>query len=121
MSAGSFTYAKYESNSGGIYRVRVQPETIELTINAVTNAVPAANIDREGTLRISNGKRAFGVTPRAVGLRFTNVTPPTEYTFGILRVCWFQRDTFDDIVNELEGTYLGAPVKVIAKYDEAVR
>ncbi len=47
MSAGSFVTSRYESNGGGIFKVRVQPETIDAVIGAVSNGRPLERSPRK--------------------------------------------------------------------------
>lgn len=71
MSAGPFTDAKYENIAGNVvYPVRVQPETLELELNSVTNDEPTAAITT-GVSRIAlrRGRRAFGPAIRTVTVR----------------------------------------------------
>lgn len=82
MSAGDFTSAVYETNSGVFYRIRTQPETLALSINSVTNAsasgTPGADTP---SARVGSGRQSFGVNAKLVRLRFTG-TVPDGYSGG---------------------------------------
>lgn len=82
MSAGDFTPAFYQTTNGAIYKIRVQPETLTLTINSVTNASATgpAPVDTPSA-RVGSGRQSFGVNARLVRLRFTG-TVPDGYSGG---------------------------------------
>lgn len=120
MSAGSFEYSKYESNAGNVYRIRVQPETLALDIGGNTNTPPAGDIDSEGTVKVSGGKRSFGVIPRSVSLAFTGALPD-GYSGDNVRVPILTQATYDAISSSATGTYLGVGVEVVGKSPEQVR
>lgn len=82
MSAGDFTGSIYETNGGGFYRVRIQPETLSLTINAVANAAGAGPVPAgQPSAKVSGNRNAIGVNCRLVRVRFTG-TLPTGYSGG---------------------------------------
>lgn len=127
MSAGNFDLdGKYESGVGNVYRCRPQPETSGLTIGGAANAYPAGAISPGlGTLTLSKGKRALGVIPRTVTVRFTEA--PTgqvadyagvgsRYTVPV-----FDPAVWDAISEGDTGTYLGVAVVVDVKSPELVR
>lgn len=121
MSAGDFKYSRYEADNGNVYRIRIQPETENLAIGAVSNGPPAGAINSQGTVRVSNGKRAFGVTPRAVTLQWVD-TPPAGYDAdGYVRVPILEPTTYTGYNLDETGTYLGQAVKVVGKSPEYVR
>jgi hypothetical protein len=122
MSAGNFTSSKYEAGSGGIYRIRVQPETLALAIDSVANGPPAGAIDQATSARARGGKRQFGVIARTVTLQFT-ASPPTGYSGDNVIVPVMTPDTYDFYTETLEktGTYLGAAVKVVGQSPERRR
>ncbi len=49
MSAGDFQKSKYESREGNVYRIRIQPETLGLTLGATANTEPMGAINQEVT------------------------------------------------------------------------
>ena len=77
MSAGDFVRSVYETNGGVSYRIRVQPETLTLMINSVTNAGGAGTPGTDTpSARVGSGRQSFGVNARLVRLRFTATVPP---------------------------------------------
>ena len=120
MSSGSFISSKYESNASNIYGCRVQPETVALVLNAVTNDPPAGAVNQEVSARMTGSRRQFGVTARKVTLRFTG-TVPDGYSGDPVECPIMQNSVFNGITVLQTGTYLGAPVEVISKTSEQVR
>lgn len=118
MSAGNFTRSRYESNSGRIYPIRVQPETISLTLNSVANAAPTGAATEEVSAQVGKGRRTLGMNARTVTLQFTG-TPPDGYKEnGITRVPILTESVFDGIVRGQTGTYNGATVEVVGTSPE---
>lgn len=127
MSAGDFEDGKYEqSGSSFIWPCRVQPETKELTLNAVANAYPAGDATLNlPTLAISKrGRRGFGVTPRTVTVELTaNGTGAySEYIEGNrYTVPVFQQSVWDGYGSGQTGTYLGIACKFDTKTAQDVK
>ena len=85
MSAGEFTKSRYAASYGAgtaIHPIRVQPETISLTINSVPNDPPAGAITNPISALVSRGKRAKGLIARTVTLRAPFTGQPTDYVPG---------------------------------------
>lgn len=120
MSAGAFIKSKYAADNGDVYRIRIQPETAALVLNAVTNTAPAGAVDQEITARARGSRRKFGVTARKVSLEFTGALPD-GYEGDPVEVPILTKTVFDGITTGQTGTYLGSPVAVISKTNEQVR
>ncbi len=120
MSAGEFQYSRYESNTGTIYRIRVQPETLQATIGSA-NAAPTGAIDGQGTVRVGGGNRQFGIKARSVTVKFT-ADPPDNYAENQLYRIPILQETLWDAINLGDtGTYLGTAIEVVGKSPERVR
>lgn len=118
MSAGNFVRSRYQSNSGEVYPIRVQPETLALTIDATANAAPAGAITAEVSARANGSRRTLGMNARTVSITFT-ATPPEGYaTNSTLTVPVLTSALWDDISRGDTGTYLGVAVEVIGKSPE---
>jgi len=122
MSAGNFSDSKYESNSGSIYKIRVQPETLTATIGGTANDAVVSDVDQEVSAKASGGKREIGMIARTVTLRFTG-TPPTNYSGDDVTIPVVKQTTFDSWTTPADqaGTYLGAAVKVVGQSAERKR
>jgi len=121
MSAGAFNTTKYEADSGLIFRIRVQPETLAATIGGEANDPPAGSVGVGlPSARARGSTRAIGVTARRVTCSFA--TPPTGYKAGqllsipILTPELYNAIAFDDAVS-----YLGVTGKVVGKIAEGVK
>lgn len=66
MSAGRFVRSKYEADSGNIYNIRVQPETIG-TFNAPPAGVSDQETSANAVRRRGNGMFARGISLAWVG------------------------------------------------------
>jgi len=73
MSAGPFVISGYETDKGAdLMPIRVQPETLLLTIGGVANAAPVGTIsDAYGSARVGGGKFQNGLKARYVRIKFT--------------------------------------------------
>lgn len=120
MSAGVFERTRYESNSGRIYSIEVQPETLLAEFNAVANAAPVGAVNQEVTARARGSKRAYGVTARKVLVQFT-ASLPTGYSGDPLYIPILTPTVFNGIEKDQAGTYLANPIRVLEKSSEQVR
>lgn len=79
---GAFTKAFYTSDAALVHTIRVQPESLTLTMSGTSNTGPvgpaSANAPR---VRVSGGKRKLGIVARKAYIQFTG-TPPTGYKAG---------------------------------------
>lgn len=108
MSAGTFSDSKYQANNGGIFSIRIQPETAALTVNSLTNTAPSGDIDRDTRAHARGGKRKYGVTARTVTLKPVGTTAPATYkSGGILTVPLLTPAIYDQLVVGQSATYLG--------------
>ena len=123
MSAGSFVNSRYQSDEGGVYAIRVQPETLTLTIAGATNAAPAGEIDQEGLARVSGGRRRIGIKARNVRFRFTEAPASGGYEVGeVLTLPILTQATYNAIPRAGgTGTYLGAAIAVVGKSPQGGR
>lgn len=121
MSAGSFENGRYESNgTGGIHKVRVQPETKALTIDGVANAYPAGDVDAKPSAQVGKGKRSIGINARTVSIKLTAAL--AGYKDGsVITLPWFTADTFDALTVGATGTYLGTACELVGTSAEKVR
>lgn len=119
MSAGAFVRSRYESNSGEIYPIRVQPETLALQIGSTANAAPTGAITAEVSARANGSRRTLGMNARSVTVTFTG-TPPDGYaTNSTLTVPVLTPELWDSAAKGTTGTYLGVAIEVVGKSAEA--
>lgn len=111
MSLGVFELSKYKSNKGRTFPCRVQPETKALVLNAVTNSPPTETPESGlPTIKLSQGRRSFGVTPNRVVVTLTasgsgalsGYVSGNSYTLP-----WLDSDTFSSVAKGQTGTYQG--------------
>ena len=127
MSAGDFSKSVYETNTGGFYRIRIQPETLTLTFNTQAN-VAASGTPASGSpsAKVSGSRNSIGVNARLVRVRFT-ATVPTGYSGGkdTITLPVLTPSTYNTWVDDAVGTYtLGGtdyPVQLVGRTPEKIR
>lgn len=120
MSSGAFVSSKYESNAGDIYPVRVQPETLTLALGSATNTAPTAAADQTIRAKVSGSRRSYGVHCRTVTVQFT--ADKTDYVEnGKVTIPWLQQDSWEELVPDATGTYLGTACKLVGKSPERIK
>jgi len=127
MSAGAFSFTRYEYNGGAIVRrIRVQPETLGLTLGGTANTAPTAALAPTGleTLKFRSGRRGFGVKPRTVTVRMTaDGTGSTgDYlgTGSLHTIPILQESVWQGYAAEQTGTYLGIACEFVNKSNEEI-
>ena len=121
MSAGPFTRSFYESDSGLIHPIRLQPETLEAVFDSVDNDPPAGPTTSNISAQVTGSRRGLGLFARYVTLVFT-ATPPTGYSTGrYYKITVPDPAVWDGITPLSEATYLGTAAQVISKTSEEVR
>lgn len=116
MSAGAFTNTKYEASYAGetIHPIRVQPETLALVINSVTNTAPTGAITNPISAMVGSNKRKLGLHAAMVSIKFTG-TPPTGYQAGgILRLPLLRNAIKSEAIKGATGTYLSVAIEVVS-------
>lgn len=117
MSSGAFNLAKYESDSGVIYNIRIQPETQAFSAQA---GVIAGAVTGEPSAIAKGSRRGFGVNARNVRIRFT-ATPPAGYEPGqTLTVPILTQTAWAAILKGAAVTYLGTAAIVTGKTPEYI-
>lgn len=120
MSTGNFIVVGYSDNQNRIWKAYVQPETLTLTVNGVSNAA-ATGAPTLPTLDLKRSSKARGLLPRQVTVQLTadgsgaaqGLRKGTRHTI----VC-FRRSAFDACVPGRSGTYQGIPCVVFARRGE---
>lgn len=124
MSAGAFVKSKYQAtsdNGGGIFSVRIQPETLACTIATVANAAPTGAVDQVVSARVGGGKRKIGMNCATISMKFTGTLPDGYKPDGILVIPALTTAFRAAAVVGAVGTYLGEAVEVIGRSPERVR
>lgn len=115
MSAGAFTIENYQFGNGGIGSIRVQPETLTLTIGGVENTPVAGvrNVNRR--VSVSGGRRRQGLLyARLVRLTWSGdapvgYRPGATFTLPLVNNAIYAAASVPDAT----GTYLGNGVRVV--------
>lgn len=125
MSSGSFVRSRYGADYGdgtAIHPIRVQPETISLTINSEDNDPPAGAINNPISAIVSRGKRSSGLIPRIITLQFPATGQPTGYkALGFVRVPALNATIWQSAQRGDTATYLGVSCTVVSKSAEEAK
>lgn len=121
MSAGEFEFTKYERDDGAIHNVRVQPETLALTIASTANTAPTGAVTAAGSAQVGAGRRGYGIHTRFITVRFTGTFPDGYKGTPISRIPILQKSVYDGFQAGATGTYLGQPISVVSKSPEIIR
>lgn len=122
MSSGGFVNANYQSDVGTTHRVKVQPETLELSIDGVANDPTLNQVDSPFSARVSGSRRGYGLYARTVTVRFLEGDAPVGYEDeGIITLPWLDPGTFAGILPGKSGQYLESTVEVVGKRAEVAR
>lgn len=122
MSAGAFTNSRYTADDGTIYPIRVQPETLALTLGGTANTAPTGAVTGKIRARTSGGRRRYGVHARKVAIRFTGAVPDGYAANSIITLPILQPALYNALVSGgTTGTYLGNAVEVVYKTAEKTK
>lgn len=100
MSSGAFTTSRYESNVlGTIHPIRVQPETLAITLGGTANAAPAGTAVKPSA-QVSRSSRSIGINARTITFKFPPGGAPAGYKADSpITVPWLQDNAaFNDAV-----------------------
>nr|CRY96269.1 hypothetical protein [uncultured prokaryote] len=119
---GLFTSTAYQASDGVTkFQIKVQPETLELILNEITNDAPAGDATFDLSVSVGGSRRKYGLHARLVRLKFTGALPTGYAANQILTVPILQKAVYDGIKKNQTGTYLGVDVKVVGTTDEKAR
>lgn len=121
MSAGPFTIANYEADSGEIHLLKQQPESAVFSINGSPNTLPAGPATSPFWAKASRGAREYGLRPRKLRFKFTAGSEPTGYAdCGVLEVVVYSLSVYNNAVVGGAATYLGAPGRIVGRVPEDI-
>lgn len=127
MSAGSFVkQAIYQDNFGAFYPIRVQPETLTLTIATVANAQAAGPLPPNvPSVSVSRGRQSNGVNAKLVRIRFTNTIPPGYLPTGTISLPVLTNSAYAAYSPGATGTYTlegtAYDVEVVGRTPETIK
>jgi len=120
MAIGAFSLSKYEDNAGKIRGIRVQPETITLTIGGQANTAPTGDIDTAPRAKVSGSRRSYGVHARKVTVRLT-AAGNSGAIGSTISLPWLDPGTFADLVELSTGTYNGSACVLVGTSPEKIK
>lgn len=120
MSAGSFTGSKYQSDTGDIHYIKVQPETIAATLGGTANAPLPGAIDSVFAAEVNRGARAYGLRPRKVTISFEADVPDGYRPYTSISIPILSASVFSGIGVGDAVTYAGGTGVVSSKTGESI-
>ncbi len=115
MSSGAFTIVNYQFSNGDLGSVRVQPETLALTIGGEANSevAGARNVNRR--VSVSGGRRRAGLLySRLVRITWTGAAPAGYKAGSVVTLPLVNNAIYAAAsVPDATGTYLGAGIRVV--------
>jgi len=123
MSEGRFEIVNYGSNKlATVHPIRIQPETLTLTIGGVTNSAPVGSAVLPSA-QVSQGKRKKGLNARSVTFKFAVGAAPVGYKpESPISLPWLQNNAaFNGTFAGQEGSYQGADIVIVGTSNETAR
>jgi len=123
MSEGRFEIVNYGSNKlSTVHPIRIQPETLTLTIGAVSNSAPVGSAVLPSA-QVSQGKRKKGLNARSVTFKFAPGAAPAGYKpESPISLPWLQNNAaFNETFAGQEGTYQTADIVIVGTSNETAR
>ena len=123
MSQGRFEIVNYGSNKlATVHPIRIQPETLTLTIGGITNSAPIGSAILPSA-QVSQGKRKKGLNARSVTFKFAVGSAPVGYKpESPISLPWLQNNAaFNGTFAGQEGSYQGADIVIVGTSNETAR
>lgn len=119
---GSYIFSGYAStdNPAKVYPIRVQPETIALVINGISNDAPSGGTTEQVSAKVSGKRRSFGVNARTVTIEFVGTAPTGYKVAQPIRLPILKPDVYAGILKNQSGNYLGSTIRVVGKRPEYI-
>lgn len=121
MSAGAYVTTRYATNAGEIHPIRLQPETLALSIGGTANAAPTGALTRRLRATVSRSNGANGLKPRAVTIRFTAAPPAGYKADQTFTIPVLQAALWDSAIEGTTAEYLGVAAQVVSTSPESLR
>lgn len=120
MSQGSFTGSKYQSDTGDVHFIKVQPETIAATLGGTANAAVPGAIDSVFAAEVNRGARAYGLRPRKVTIAFEENVPDGYRPYTSLSIPVLSASVFAGVSIGDSVSYAGGAGVVSSKSGESI-
>ena len=121
MSSGAFETGRYDcTKTGGIHKIKVQPETKTLSLGGQANAYATDPIDSVPSAKVSSSKRKIGITPRTVTIKMTAAGAGLSVG-SVIRLPWFVGSTWNGLADGAVGTYQTFACELVGTGPESVK
>lgn len=120
MSAGNFILSKYESDTGDVHQIKIQPETSAASLGGTANQAPSGAVDSVFAAEVNRGARAYGLRPRKVTIGFTDDAPDGYRPYTSISIPVLQESVFNGLAIGDSVTYNGGTGVVKSKAGETI-
>lgn len=120
MAIGTTVLTVYGANNGDKRAIRIQPETLSLTLGGVVNTAPAGPVDTIGRAKVSGSRRSYGAHARKVTIRLT-AAGPSGTVGSIISLPYLDFAKFEGLVDAAVGTYNTSACALIGKTPEKIK
>lgn len=122
MSAGAFVVTRYQAvySAAQIHPIKVQPETLALTIEGVANNPPVGAATSPISASVSGGKRQLGLNAAKVSIRFVDAPPSGYLANSTIRLPLLNAAIRAAAVRSAPGEYLGVEIVVVSNFSPEV-
>lgn len=123
MSSGAFINSFYNSNkTGDIHPIRVQPETLTLSVAGVTNTAATGPAGSPISAQVSQSKRSKGLNARTVTFKFTPTAPEGYLANSPITLPWLAGvGDFDGFVAGDAISYQGGSGELVGTSAETAK
>ena len=122
MSSGAFVNSIYQMDAGTFASIRVQPETLQLSVGGSANAPGAGPVDFPLRAKGSKTVREYGLGARGVTIKFPVGGAPTGYkddspiTLPVLTQAVYNAAVPGAVIQ-----YLGSTAELVGRTPERLR
>lgn len=123
MSVGAFINSFYSSNKTGLtHPIRIQPETLALSVGGVANAAAAGPATSPISAQVSQGKRSLGLNARTVTIKFPTTAPAGYKVDSPITLPWLGGTAdFDTFAKGDAVSYQGGTGEVVGTSAETAK
>lgn len=121
MSAGRFVDVVYQSDTGELHLMTIQPETAEADIAGTPNAAPAGPATSDFWFQRNRGATEYGGKPRFIRMRWNVGGAPAGYSENSsILIPVLSAATYNSAVIGSAVSYLGGAGTVSRKIPENI-
>lgn len=121
MSAGEFRISRYQTNTGILVPIKIQPETADATFGGVINlAQSGAAQPGWPSATVSSSRRGIGIHPRTVQVKMTAGMPASYLEKQSYSIPCLSESVWDGVAKGQAVGYQGGTGEVVSKTAENI-